>query len=684
MLVFVFTELTVAFASPFDRFLQEDLEKDEENAKSLLKLAMEGFSTRARTGDKKEIVSLLKFFRKVNENDKWLVAGVSQVLPSLHPFALKVLSRIENLGQKLQANASPSSALTVNRNLGSNERGEIGAELLELCVDYCDVNSKEAQRRVSVLAELAIKLLFFKPANPSDNDEACAMDGLKRAASFALSNVVESFPGTISAIYAAIQPKRKEFVQFMLRSPEASIQRSIIRVISILYNYKKDGRFAFVDIRATVAAFLRKTPRKSTESDAVLALFQKIDIADDNSFVQVDKFRGAAASFLDISPCLVTGPVVIGLVDSKHVSERKFTAASVDWDLNSFSVLHHRLKRLRIPWRGLMSAQWSVAGDSVAIIAEHSFLREIRVTFTSNRMQDKSDANRVYKILSQYKIPFTEVAFGREVGKPPTRKASSSQFQSTTAGTRPVHKPVVSQAEGTILGGLLNGDGLLSTASDELQVDNPPAETDGSGASREESIDVGIGPVVKTKQKPSAMKKAKSTTRQKSALNGAKQRQLRKKKSILDEDDDVPAKSRKRRLSWHDGQDGSVTQNSSGDGDGGDDSEEEDEDSDADMDDGSNVGTRDGDSSGSVSDSYFDDDMDDGHSEDGESEEEDDEELTAPSGSSLEEGSADSFVSMDDDGTDFRGKLLRIVEQRLKVCGQGMGILYSLFMKRGV
>lgn len=471
------------------------LDENAEIAQSVLKHLVKGCIALSKKGDAAGILSLFNFFPKANRSDEWLLAGQARVLPFLYTLGVAFLSDFCNLN----ADALEKTPLKSDLNLGhlftSRQRVELGTQVLELSVDYCDVVCDDSAKQMVNLAKLACRSLFHescKSQTGEDRDYSYAIDCLRRSASYVLANVADTFPIAIPGIYDTLKDHREDLICAMLQSSEASIQRSLIRLVSILYKFRKGRKFGFPEIRSSVASLLRKDGKKSKKSESILTLFQQIEVSHEDSALQVENFRNTATAYMGYTSCLVTNTCRVFFVDVNSVSEYSFDGASADWDENSFSIQHESLNRLRVPWHHVKSVEWNKTGDDVSLQASHSFLKVIRIGFKSNRFQSDSMAQKVYSRLQQYRVPTTSYDLNIEHEFRSVRKFSRNEMraESTATTSSPAYKigkktvesPFILQD--TVFSGLL-GDGVLLPrelpGTNLTGTNNPEDHTNGLG-----------------------------------------------------------------------------------------------------------------------------------------------------------------------------------------------------------
>lgn len=351
-----------------------------------------------RDGNSVGMLKIIQCIRKANGNDKWLVSGCSKLLPMLYPIVVDVLSAVHVLSNDQQQRKSFDHDLEISECCTKEDCIKISALLFELSVDYCDVVSKSSSMYLSCLAELACEILLenYKGATVFKNLElSYAMDCLYRNASFSLCNIAESFPENIIKLYATMKKSRLEIIRLMSEAPEASIQRSLTRVASLLYSHRSRGKFSFPEFRSSVSTHLRKAFKETKNSEHIIRLFQQIDVFHDDSVNLVEHYRETAALFLENNVCFTTTGCRVVVVDVESEVESCFDGSSVDWDEKSFALRFAEGDPSRVPWYQVRLAQWSKAGKELTFQAFHVKRKILKVCFDSSAYIQGSMAYRV-------------------------------------------------------------------------------------------------------------------------------------------------------------------------------------------------------------------------------------------------------------------------------------------------
>lgn len=339
----------------------------------------------AQKSNVKGIQIIIRCIHRANENDKWLIAGCSKVLPMLHSFVIEFL--LASGTHLTFQHETKLSKLNISNRFNQDDCITTSAQLLELSISYCDVEWKSSEEHLSNLGLLVCQILFQSRPNSANNNSfetEYALDSLHRNASFVLCNVLETFPEMVNRMFTELKKARHELLRLIIDTHEASTQRSLIRVARLLYGFRAKDKFLFPEFRCSMAAYLRKNIKPKTNSARALKLFRQISLSHDDSSIQVEKYRETLSVLLDTNKCFTTGDCKISIYDASYEIEMSFEDSSVDWDDNSFALRMPSVLPIRIPWYRVKQSEWDASGKVAKLEVLHVARKVIEIKFNSS------------------------------------------------------------------------------------------------------------------------------------------------------------------------------------------------------------------------------------------------------------------------------------------------------------
>lgn len=412
-----------------------------------------------------------RFVQNANKNDLWLAAGSTVILPHLPLIGQDLL---DTSSPTCPGQSSKKDGVTANSLKESSQQTQVDAmealtAVFELGVDFCDVVSEQAEVHLEMVAALSCTVLFnTRRDNAAQTAEnVLTVHALHRCASFALANILESFPSTRVKICRVLIPYRKPLLAYMFSAPQGSIQRSMIRVVAILHNEEPKCGTHLKETRRYIQENLRHVCSDAAQAHAAAKLFNAIDFSRDTANEDVEKFRMYVVSGRGYRPCFTTHDCTLYL--TVCATEQRHSNISVDWDADSVAC---KLPRdlVRVPLHQVAETKWNAAQKLVLLRCERSEVSLLQVHLGANLSSQSPIVQSILAILHDATAKGGSLSqpFGGHLGDP--RKISQSgvlvqdafrpQHNESSAVAKRTFANRVTENQETVFSDMI-GDGLL-------------------------------------------------------------------------------------------------------------------------------------------------------------------------------------------------------------------------------
>lgn len=313
---------------------------------------------------------MLQFIHKVNEDDDWLLSTSAIVLPCLNRIYCEIL-----------AGADPSKKAntgTLNVAISSRVKKDKYAlralcGVFEVCLDFCDVVTDENQNHLGIFLRTSAAVLFgsdFQRERDTTCETEYAMDELARYSSFALSNILLTYPSVVSIAEAILGKRIPALFKSLSSSPELSIQRSLVFILRVLYDSSGKSTSSSRNLKSLIENELMSS---RFGNGAALSLFKTFlldadDAAEQGELVISKMFEKGEVE----STCFKSEKCSVQQKDLGANKRRApFQAVSIDWNRNSI-VIHKGTKRQYWPIFSISSFEWR-KGRKELYIQHNSF-----------------------------------------------------------------------------------------------------------------------------------------------------------------------------------------------------------------------------------------------------------------------------------------------------------------------
>lgn len=225
------------------------------------------------------MAAAFKFVRKTCGDDNWLLAGTRIILPCLSHAYGKILATADP--NKRSSPGMVSVAITPAIQ-GSKEALRGLCCIFELCIDFCDVIDSETEKHLGLFLRSSAAVLFgsnFQQYRDTLTDTDYAMDELARYSSYALCNILIAFPSLGQIADDILGKRTSALLNFLYSSPEMSIQRSLILILRVMYEYASKHHHSPRNLKSHIENGLSST---RFGNGRALELFKAVNIEGDD------------------------------------------------------------------------------------------------------------------------------------------------------------------------------------------------------------------------------------------------------------------------------------------------------------------------------------------------------------------------------------------------------------------
>lgn len=304
-----------------------------------------------------QIAKMLSFIRTTNNDDDWLLSASQIILPRLKNIYAQILSGAD----PSRVESTKAMKVSISRTI---QRDKYALRALsacfDVCVDFCDVVAEHTQEHLCVFLRTSAAVLFgsdFQRERDTLNETDYAMDELARSSSYALSNILITFPSIVSTAEAILGKRIRALCNCLCSSPELSIQKSLILILRVLYENGGDG-----SSKSLQSAIEKEISSSRLGSGVGLSLFKGIRYDDQDVVNQCER---VLKKIFEKTPkeaiCFKVESCSMQAKSGAHQVERRrvpFQTVSADWNKNT--IITHDGKDVPQYWPifSIMNFEW--------------------------------------------------------------------------------------------------------------------------------------------------------------------------------------------------------------------------------------------------------------------------------------------------------------------------------------
>lgn len=301
---------------------------------------------------------MVSFLHIANRIDDWLIEAAEIVLPALHPIYCQVLRTADpsRVAKGTRTNLTP---------LVKQNRTALSAlgSILEYVINFCDVDTEQVAKHLKkfILSSTAV-LLASDIQSPKDivciNPSMYAVDDTLRKASWALSNILLTFPRLVPVAETIIMKRIDSFFKLLQDPYELTVQRSAIVALKALSEHgSATTNRSEASTRDVIDGKIKSVFHACPECHLA---FQRMRL-NDNMFKDVNRILNRFYSEIDINERGVTTndcSVQVKCLEEKTRRRVPFRVASVDWNLNSMMVRYEDESTIHWPFFAVQNFEW--------------------------------------------------------------------------------------------------------------------------------------------------------------------------------------------------------------------------------------------------------------------------------------------------------------------------------------
>lgn len=309
------------------------------------------------------------------------------------------------------------------------------SSVFDVCVLFCDLVDEDNQQNLGIFLRTSAAVLFgsdFQRKRDTLNETDYAMDELARHSSYALSNIMLTYPATVPMAEAILGKRLPCLFKFLHSSPEMSINRSLILMLRSLYTRYETDRDGSEECKDLIE---KEFSYEGGGRRSVLHLFRKIDLASEDADAQAENVSLKMLSGDNREACFKTVNCSIQVKEQNGVSRCRvpFRTASVDWNRNSFVVQRPRGSPECWPFFLVSRYEWKKGKTELHLQTDHCLRRKAcRIVL---RFNSKSVSESMKSIIHGRLRDVKERIHSSEFQRVPSRKASLADMKGTSLHT---------------------------------------------------------------------------------------------------------------------------------------------------------------------------------------------------------------------------------------------------------
>lgn len=267
--------------------------------------------------------------------------------------------------------------------------------IFELCVDFCDIVTSATEKHLQIFIKSSAAVLFgsnFQTDKETLSATDYAMDELARFSSFALANVLLTYPAIVPAADGLLGKRVTGLLNYLFAAPELSIQKSLLLTLRILYDNACKTSASPRNLKARIENGLSAT---RFGNGTALGLFTSFDISDDDYGDKCERVISKLFETLPLeSKCFRTDNCTVRMNGKVNGTTKKGGAqkAAVDWNKNSIVVHVRNQPAAYFPLHSITSMKWLSAHKEVRLTLKLG----LEPQYTHVVVQFKAGCNRGY------------------------------------------------------------------------------------------------------------------------------------------------------------------------------------------------------------------------------------------------------------------------------------------------
>lgn len=333
--------------------------RDAEHSDAILANCRRYCDRAITTGQYASISLVLSFIHKANSDDAWLLSSSSAILPHLNTMYVKILATTD-------PNKLTTSPGRMNIAISSKVRENKDAlhalcRIFELVIDFCDIDTKDTQCHLETFLTSSSAVLFgsnFQKERNALNATEYAMDELARFSSFALSNVLLTYPAIVPAADRLLGKRCAGLFNYLYLSAELSVQKSILLILRILYQHTCKTEASPRNLKSRIENGLSTT---RFGNGSALGPFKSLNPSADDFEEQCESILTKLFEATPIdSRCFKTENCTVRMKGKVNGSLKKGGAqkASVAWNKNSIAVQVRNQPLAHFPLYTIVGMKW--------------------------------------------------------------------------------------------------------------------------------------------------------------------------------------------------------------------------------------------------------------------------------------------------------------------------------------
>lgn len=279
------------------------------------------------------------------------------MLPKLHSIYCQIL-------RSTDPSRAAHGTRTILSPLVKQNRSALCAlgSILEHVINFCDVDVEEVVENLKPFVLSSIAVLLASDIQSAKNvicinSSMYALDDVTRKASWALSNILLTFP-RLASVASVLITKRFNSTMKLLCDPfELTVQRSMIVVLKVLYEQK--SKSAPEDSTSVKQVIEKEIKMAFPGSLKARTIFKRMKLRDE-MFKEVDIVLQHLNNSIDLDKRGVTTDRCAVQVKCADDESRRtaFRKASVDWNLNCMMVKFDNDSTMHWPYFAVEAFEW--------------------------------------------------------------------------------------------------------------------------------------------------------------------------------------------------------------------------------------------------------------------------------------------------------------------------------------